>query len=62
LRVRVTQQDVAKLKKVPAPTYVVGIDVEEECGFILSITELTSGGIFGITTRHRLNCRTLRAL
>src|SRR5947209_3953474 len=62
LRVRVTKQDVAKLKKVSAPTYVVGIDVEKECGFMMSITAATSGGISGISTRHRLNCTTLRAL
>jgi hypothetical protein len=62
LTVQVTKADIAKLKKVPAPTYVVGIDIVKECGFIIAITNATTGSISGITTRFRINCRVIKAL
>ena len=62
LNVQVTKEDVEKLKKVPAPAYVVGIDIDKECGFIIGITQASTGGLSGISTRHRLNCRTIKAL
>ena len=62
LKVKVTKADIAKLKKVPAPTYVVGIDIVKECGFIIAITAETTGSISGITTRFRINCGVIKAL
>lgn len=62
LDVTVPRKDVEKLKKMPVPTYVVGIDVDRVCGFIVGITQATSGSINGIPVRHSLNCRTLKAL
>ena len=62
LNVRVAKKDVAKLRNQPAPTFVVGIDIDKPLGFILAITETTAGGISGIPTRHALNCRSLRRL
>jgi hypothetical protein len=62
LNVKVTKADAAKLKKVPAPTYVVGIDIVKECGFIIAITDETTGSISGITTRSRINCQVIKAL
>jgi hypothetical protein len=62
LNVKVTKADVAKLKKVPAPAYVVGLDIVKECGFIIAITDATTGSISGITTRFRINCQVIKAL
>jgi hypothetical protein len=62
LAVTVTAEDVEKLKRIHAPAYVVGIDIERVCGYITAITEASSGGIHGIPVRNSLNCRTLRAL
>jgi hypothetical protein len=60
--VNVTRADIAKLKKVPAPTSVVGIDIVKECGFLIAITGETTGSLSGITTRFRINCRVIKAL
>ncbi len=62
LKVKVTKADIAKLKKVPAPTYVVGIDIVKECGFIVAITDETTASLSGITTKFRINCRVIKAL
>jgi hypothetical protein len=60
--VEVTPLEVQKLKQIHAPTYVVGIDIENVRGFIIAITQSSTGGIYGIPTRFSLNCRTLKAL
>ena len=39
LRVQVTQDDIDRMVGCPAPTYVVGIDVEVGDGFLLSVNE-----------------------
>ncbi len=62
LRVRVGKQAVQKLKAVPGPAYVVGVDVTAEVAFLLPITSATAGPISGIPTKHKLTCRTLKAL
>lgn len=62
LKVRVSKSEVEKLRKLVVPTYVVGIDVVKERGYITAITQATTGGINGLPTRYPLNCRSLRAL
>ncbi len=62
LDVRVTKRDVEKLKKVPAPIYVFGIDIEKQRGYIMAITRRTTGGISGIPTKNSLSCRSLKML
>ncbi len=62
LDVGVSAEDVERLKQIHAPTYVVGIDVEIVRGYIIAITQESSGVISGIPVRHPLNCRTLKAL
>src|SRR5438874_838005 len=42
LRVKVTPRDVQRLKGIPAPTYVVGIDMKSGEGYLASIHERLS--------------------
>jgi hypothetical protein len=46
---------VDKLKQIHAPTYVVGIDIDRQRGYIIGITQASTGGIYGIPVRHSLN-------
>jgi Domain of unknown function (DUF4365) len=62
LNVSVKKSDVLKLKRQAAPTYVVGIDIQKNRGYIIAITEKSPQAISGVPTRNRLNCRSLRAL
>lgn len=62
LDVQVSARDVETLKMIHAPTYVVGIDINDARGYITGITQRSAGGISGIHTRNLLNCRTLRTL
>jgi hypothetical protein len=63
LKVKVEAADVEKLKLVPAPAFVVGIDVHQDCGFLLAITGKTkTAAISGLLTTHRLNCHLIKKL
>jgi hypothetical protein len=62
LDVNVNNEDVKKLKQIHAPAYVVGVDIDRVCGYIVAITQASTGGIHGIPVRNSLNCRTLKAL
>jgi hypothetical protein len=62
LRVQVTQDDIDRMVAVPAPTYVVGIDVTAiGVGFLLSVNE-PRGNVPSLTTRFRIDCRVLEGL
>jgi hypothetical protein len=57
LNVKVTKADVAKLKRVTGPTYVAGIDVDLEVGFLLAVTKSTrTRTISGIPCHHPIDC------
>ena len=60
--IKVKREDVEKLKKLNAPIYVIGIDIDNERGYITAVTRKMIGGISGISTRNVLNCRTLKML
>ena len=64
LKVRVPKADVIKLRRFPAPTYVVGIDVTKELGeaYVMAIDRNVAGAINGLPAKHRLDCRALRKL
>jgi hypothetical protein len=62
LNVSVGKKDIDKLKQIHAPTYVVGIDIDRACGYIVAVTKTAARGIYGIPVRNSLNCRTLKAL
>jgi hypothetical protein len=63
LRVQVTQDDIDRMVACPAPTYVVGIDVNEEMGvgFLLSVNE-PRDNVASLTTRFKIDCGVLEQL
>lgn len=61
LKVKVDKEDVEKLKTIPGPAFVVGIDIEKEMGYILGITD-KSKSISGIPVANKLDCQALKKL
>jgi hypothetical protein len=62
LRVQVTQDDIDRMVIYPAPTYVVGIDVNSiGVGFLLSVNEPREN-VASLTTRFKLDCGVLEQL
>jgi hypothetical protein len=62
LRVQVTQDDIDRMIAYPAPTYVVGIDVDAiGVGFLLSVNE-PRDNVASLTTRFRIDCGVLEQL
>jgi hypothetical protein len=62
LKVKVSREDVKKLKQTKLPTYVVGIDIDKERGYVMAITQSSEDQISGIPTRKPLNCKTIKTL
>jgi hypothetical protein len=62
LRVQVTRDDIDRMVACPAPTYVVGIDVNAiGVGFLLSVNE-PRDHVASLTTRFRIDCGVLEQL
>ena len=61
LNVKVVKKDVEKMKKSPIPVFVVGIDITNESGFILGITD-KSKSISGVPVSNKLNCKAIKKL
>ena len=62
LKVQGSQEDIDRMVACPAPTYVVGMDVQTfGVGFLLSVNE-PRGPVASLTTAFRINCDTLRQL
>ena len=60
--VQVTQDDIDRMVAYPAPTYVVGIDVNAiGVGFLLSANEPREH-VASLTTRFRIDCGVLEQL
>jgi hypothetical protein len=62
LRVNVDRGDVQRMVVSPIPSYVVGIDVPQEVGYVLSMNVPRRAGLGGLPARHRLDCDNLRRL
>ncbi|MGL4550399.1 MAG: DUF4365 domain-containing protein [Gemmataceae bacterium] len=62
LRVGLTAADLRRLRRVPAPTYLVGIDEIGEAGYILAVLEGTSGPMSSLPSGYPLDCGTLGRL
>lgn len=62
LNVKVTKEDVEKLKHSAGLAYVVGVDIQGECGYLMAITKDVTGAISGIPTKHRINCDLIKKL
>lgn len=62
LKVQVSQEDVDRMVACPAPSYVVGMDVQTiGVGFLLSVNA-PRGPVASLTTAFRIDCDTLRHL
>lgn len=62
LRAKVTKKDMAKLKKVNGPAYVIGIDVEEEVGYLVAVTKNSGKSLSAIPTSYRIECGLIEKL
>ena len=61
LQVKVSQEDVDRMVACPAPSYVLGIDVNQTCGFWLSVNE-DRDHVASLTTKFRSECKVLGQL
>ena len=62
LKVKVSQEDMKRLRLYPTPTYVVGIDEVKEVGYIISANEGCPIYISSLSTRFELDCDNLARL
>jgi hypothetical protein len=57
LKVKVTKEDIAKLKQVTGPAYVAGIDIDGETGYLYAITAKTPNKqLTGIPCVNVIDC------
>jgi hypothetical protein len=61
LLVQVEQTDIDRMVGCPAPSYVVGMDLENRVGFLLSVNE-PRDRVASLTTRFPINCKALADL
>jgi hypothetical protein len=62
LRVNVSLADARRMCACPIPAYVVGIDVPQKVGYLLSMNEPRQAGLGGLPTRHQLDVGNLLRL
>lgn len=62
LKVGVSRTDLERLAAYPAPTYVVGIDSVNQCGYIVAVSGATGAGFSSMCTDYPLNPETLAIL
>lgn len=62
LRVNVNRADVQRMVVSPIPAYVMGIDVAQEVGYLLSMNVPRQAGLGGLPARHLLDCDNLPRL
>jgi hypothetical protein len=61
LNLQLNAKDARKMSQSPIPSYLVGIDLQTENAYIVSIHRRRSA-VAAIPTRHRLDGATLRQL
>jgi hypothetical protein len=61
LKVQVSQIDIDRMVACPAPSYIVGMDMNEGVGFLLSVNE-TRDHVASLTTSFKIDCNVLRTL
>jgi hypothetical protein len=61
LKVKVSQADIGRMVRCPAPTYVVGVDEIGWTGYLLSVNE-PRDHVSSLITDFRINCTSLAAL
>jgi hypothetical protein len=55
LKVQFPKDDLDELKKMPVPTYLVGIDEKDEKGYILSVNGLIEQNVSSLSTQHPID-------
>ena len=55
LKVKFPKNNLDNLKKIPIPTYLVGIDEENEKGYIISVQNLKVDKISSLSTKYPIN-------
>src|SRR5262245_32486232 len=62
-RVGVSEAEMRGMARDPAPTYLVGTDEPEACGYIVSVNDpRKAAGLSSFPTEHPLDCRNLGRL
>jgi hypothetical protein len=62
LNIKVSKSGMMRLKKVNAPVFVVGIDIDARKGYVVQITKETGDSITGISLSHPLNCTQIKRI
>jgi len=62
LKVQFPKDDLDELKKMPVPTYLVGIDEKDEKGFILSVQGINEPNLSSLTTQFPINEQNIEIL
>jgi hypothetical protein len=53
---------VQRLKRLTAPAFIVGIDVENEVGYLVSVTKRSRRKYTGIPCTHKIDCTLIQQL
>jgi hypothetical protein len=56
------KRDLDRMVAFPGPTYLVGIDVKAEEGYILSVNQPMDRDLFGLPSAYPMNCANLGIL
>ncbi len=63
LKVKVSKEDIRKLKTVPGPAFVAGIDINQKVGYLKAVTAKTPvRQLSGIPCDKPINCTNIRKL
>ncbi len=62
LLVKYRKDDLDELKKIPVPTYLIGIDEKDENGFIISAQDTNSDNISSFPTLYPINEQNIEIL
>lgn len=62
LKVQVSREDMQRLASYPAPTYIMGIDYDQEVGYVVAVNANNPSSMASLATKYPLNCATLQLL
>jgi hypothetical protein len=62
LRASVSAKDVKRLKNLTGPAFIAGIDVENEEGYLVSVTKNSPAKYSGIPCTHKIDCPLIKKL
>lgn len=62
LKVSFNKKDMDRLKKIPVPTYIAGIEEKEVKGYIMSLQNINSDNISSFSTKYPINDENIEIL